>query len=384
MESLFQITKKNLDRGLRGFPVGYCRTSQVSPEKGISYKGYLVSELYNKKPEEVMFLLCNDELPNKNELKGFQQELMDHAEVSTSVIDVLKVLPRKGHPMKWLSSAITLLGMEYSTNNYQKDFLSIIAKLPVIVAAIFRLREGLPLLESNPKLGYVENFCHLLGNEQDDNFIRVMSIFYILHLDHGGGNLSTFTGKSIASGLEDIYGALDGAMNALAGPLHGKANQECLAFLKKIQSDLKDSSDRQELAEYLKKHFENGGKIFGFGHAVLKVEDPRATIQYELGQEILKDNSLFQLALNLREVAVEILKQNPKVSNPYPNVDAVSGILLESIGLVKSEYYTVLFGFSRCMGIAAQIVEDRTVANKGKGTPIVRPKFLYNGPALRS
>ncbi len=379
-ESLFNIRKEHLDRGLRGVPVGHCTTSAVSPEKGVSYRGYYVNQLQDKSPEEVMYLVYYGELPTSEQLKEFQVVLIEKSKVSSSVLDNLKHLPKKGQPMKWFSAGINLLGMEYSTGNYVEDNFNLIAKLPTIVATIFRLRENLPLIEPNTELGYIENFCHMLGSLNDEKFVRVMRLFYILHIDHGGGNLSTFVGKAVASGLEDLYGSLVGAMNALAGPLHGKANQECLSFLKMVQSKVSDVENKEELKKVLQDHFDNGGKIFGFGHAVLRVEDPRATIQYLLGQEILKDSPLFKLALNLREVGVEFLKQFPKISNPYPNVDAVSGVLLDSIGLKDDTYYTVLFGFSRCMGIAAQIVYERTMANNGKGTPIIRPKYLYSGP----
>ncbi|GIW23566.1 MAG: hypothetical protein KatS3mg068_2573 [Candidatus Sericytochromatia bacterium] len=158
------------------------------------------------------------------------------------------------------------------------------------------------------------------------------------------------------------------------------ANQECLRFLKEVLSEVNDPNDEKAVYENLEKRFAEGKKIYGFGHAVLRVEDPRATVQYELGEKICPDSPIFRMAVTMRKVGTEFLKKQPKVSNPYPNVDAVSGSLLTSVGLTDDNYYTVLFGLSRCVGISAQIVYERLEARNGKGTPIVRPKYLYSGP----
>ena len=178
-----------------------------------------------------------------------------------------------------------------------------------------------------------------------------------------------------------MYYSLVGAMAGLAGPLHGKANQESLNFLKKAMQNIKDVTDETEVEQYLEGIWSRKEKIFGFGHAVLRVEDPRATIQYDLGEKIASSFELFKLARTMRKVGSAFLKKQPKISNPYPNVDAVSGILLNCCGFKDETYYTMLFGMSRCIGIAAQILAERTIFRNGKGTPIVRPKFLYSGPA---
>jgi citrate synthase len=190
-------------------------------------------------------------------------------------------------------------------------------------------------------------------------------------MDHGGGNLSTFTGKAIASGHADVYAALTGAMCALYGPLHGRANQDCLNFVRQV-----GSPEPANVRAFIESALANKEKIYGFGHAVLRAEDPRATIQYELGQRICADDVLFKTALAMREQAVEALSKIEKISNPYPNVDAVSGTLLNANGLTDSNFYTVLFGLARCTGISAQIVDERVRLRGGKGVPIYRPKFM--------
>jgi citrate synthase len=222
-------------------------------------------------------------------------------------------------------------------------------------------------------LGLVENFVHMMGVPNGDNarLTEMLRVFYVLHLDHGGGNLSTFTGKAVASGLADTYSSLAAAMAGLSGPRHGRANQDCLNFVRKV-----GTSDPDEVEAFVRNRLASGGLIFGFGHAVLRAEDPRATVQYEVGKRICPDDPLFKTALAMRERAVKVLKENPKISNPYPNVDAVSGTLLNAVGLTDSDFYTVLFGLSRCSGISAQIIDERLVMRGGKGVPIYRCKFI--------
>jgi citrate synthase len=338
--------------------------------------------LSEKDPEAIIYLLWKRALPSPEQLAAFKKELLGHSRLSPEVLKQLQGLPKLGHPMKWLIHALNIMGMVSRTGDYTQDCLNVIAQLPEAVAAIFRIRSGWgPPLPSRPELGYMENFVHMLGAPSaGPELVHLMRVFSILHFDHGGGNLSTFVGKAVASGHEDMYGSLVGAMAALAGPLHGMANQECLRFLKKVALDVPDPSDEARLAEYVENLLNSGGVLYGFGHAVLRVEDPRATVQYALGEKIAADDSLFRLSAALRKVGSEALKKRPKVSDPYPNVDAVSGCLLNACGLTDESYYTVLFGMARCVGIAVQIVWERTEARGGKGTPIVRPKYVYTGP----
>ncbi len=379
---LFSITRDHLDTGLRGFPVGTCPISDVDTYKGLSYGGYLIADLADKQPEEVIYLLLNKSLPDAAQLSAFKQELIANSHLHPGVIEKLRLLPRTGHPMKWLMVALVLMGMYSGTGDYRKDCLAVIAQLPEAVAAIFRIRSGWgEPIASKPELGLIENFVHMLGAPAaGPELTRVLRVFHILHMDHGGGNLSTFVGKAIASGHEDLFGSLTGAMGALAGPLHGMANQECLRFLKAVSQDIQDPTNMAQVSEYVENLLNKGGVLYGFGHAVLRVEDPRATVQFALGEKLAANDRLFRLALTLRTVGSEALKKRGKVSDPHPNVDAVSGCLLNASGLTDENYYTVLFGLARCVGISAQIVWERTEARNGKGTAIVRPNYLYTGP----
>jgi citrate synthase len=197
-------------------------------------------------------------------------------------------------------------------------------------------------------------------------------------MDHGGGNLSTFTGKAVASGHASVYVSMSASMGALYGPLHGGANERCLDFVKQV-----GTSDEHEVEKYVRKLLAEGGKVFGFGHAVLRNEDPRARVQYRYCRKHFSDNPLVATALALREAVPPILLEIPKIQNPYPNVDAISGSLLSAAGLPQSEYYTVLFGWSRVVGIAAQIIDERLVLRDGKGVPIYRPRFIAEGQPER-
>jgi citrate synthase len=374
---LFEITEKHLDTGLRGFPVGRVRTSRVDPLEGVSYVGRSIAELSEMDPEAVIFLLLNKRLPDADELLAIKADLAARSAVDPQVLSILANLPKEGHPMEWFITGLNLLGMtgKSADNNYYEDALNAMARIPTVVAAVFRLRSGWgDLIAPNPELGLVENFVHMLGVPDGDNqaLTKLLRKFYILHMDHGGGNLSTFTGKAVASGLADIYASLSAAMCGLYGPRHGRANQDCLAFVREV-----GTSDKAELDKIIRDRLANKQLIFGFGHAVLRAEDPRATVQYALGQEICGDDPLFKTALAFREVAVNVLKENPKVSSPYLNVDAVSGTLLNASGLTDSDYYTVLFGLARCSGIVAQIVDERENFRGGKGVATYRCSYKF-------
>ncbi|MCO4769287.1 MAG: citrate (Si)-synthase [Deltaproteobacteria bacterium] len=371
---LFEITEKHLNTGLRAFPVGTCWTSKVDPMEGVSYVGRSVKDLAKLEPEAVVFLLHNKHLPSDEELAAFKADLASRATVDPAVINFLKGLPKQGHPMEWFLAGLNLLGMTGKTNDFQEDALNLLARTPEVIAAIFRIRSGWgEPIASQPELGLVENFVHMLGVPGGDTeaLTKLLRTFYILHMDHGGGNLSTFSGKAVASGLADIYASMGAAMAGLYGPRHGRANQDCLNFVKTV-----GSSDPADIERFIRDALANKRLIYGFGHAVLRAEDPRATIQYALGEEICPNDDLFRTAANMRTVAVKVLQENPKIANPYPNVDAVSGTLLNASGLTDSDYYTLLFGWSRVVGISAQIVDERLNFRGGKGVAIYRCKFI--------
>lgn len=379
-----ELTKEHLETGLRGVPVGFCTTSQVEADKGLFYVGQPVEAIADRDPEDVVYLLLYKRWPSAEERADFDQLIKDRQHIDPSVVFSLKVLPRRGHPMKWMVNALTVMGMVNPTKDYRRQALDLIAQIPVAVAAIIRIREGwgdpIPPRED---LGYMENFVHMLGipglsaaNAQ--KLIRLMRVFHIVHLDHGGGNLSTFVGKAVASGKADMYESMAGAMSALAGPLHGKANQECLDFIQECVARVGPNFDAAAVAQLIRQKLANKEVVYGFGHAVLRVEDPRARVLRTLGEELCPHDTNFRMVKLLAEVGPAILKENAKIADPHPNVDSASGSLLMACGLGNPDYYTVLFGLSRVVGIAAQIVYERCEARGGKGTPIIRPKYFYS------
>lgn len=377
---LFEIKAENLDTGLRGYPCGYCNTSTVDPHKGLYYVGQPIKDLATRSSEEVIYLLYHGKEATNEELSEFKKELADRGQCDPKTISYIERLPNEGHPMALFSAAILVAGMIEGKNNYKEDCLNLIAKIPQIAAAVINHHAGwgkgaLP----DTSLGYMENFTNMLNvpNKNVEQLTRTFKLFDVLHFDHGGGNLSAFVGKAIASGLEDMYGSISGAMCALAGPRHGRANQDSLEFIKSLLKDVGHDVKSDKLEAFLRKKLENKELIFGFGHAVLRVEDTRATVLYAAAQEMYPDHPYVKITKLLREVGPKILSENEKIADPYPNVDAISGTLLSAAGFEYPEYFTVLFGLSRTVGIAIQIVWERVYAREGKGLPIVRPKYIY-------
>jgi citrate synthase len=377
---LFEITKEQLETGMRGFPVGYCTTSTVDPVKGLFYVGIPVSQLTHEFPESVIYLLYYGKSGSKAEIETFKKNLEERAACPQELIDAIRAIPRKGHAMSMFSAALLICGMFEGKDNYKEDCLNLIAKAPEIAATVINHHAGWGKTKpSKPELGYMENFTQMLnvprGNvsELED----VFRLFNILHYDHGGGNLSAFVGKAVASGLEDMYGSIASAMCALAGPRHGRANQESLEFVQKVLNDLGQDPQPKEVELYIRKLLANNELIFGFGHAVLRVEDPRATVMYEVANKRYSTHPLIKIANLLRSEGPKVLGENPKIADPYPNVDAISGSLLTAAGFGYPQYFTVLFGLARVVGISIQIVYERCEARDGKGTPIVRPKYLF-------
>lgn len=379
-EVLFEITKDNLETGLRGYPCGYCTTSFVDPVKGVTYVGRPVDEIVHWGPEKIIHFLYTGKEGSEKEVNSFKQELAKRSTCSPEMLKYIRQLPRKGHPMKLLCAAVLIAGMYEGTNDYNEDCLNLIAKMPEIVATVINYHAGWgDTPPSKPEIGYMENFAQMLNvpNKNPHQLTEALKLFNILHYDHGGGNLSTFVGKATASGLEDMYGSIVSALAALAGPRHGKANQDCLEFVENMMKEIGTQITPENVEKFIRKKLDNNELVFGFGHAVLRVEDPRATVFYDYAQKNYHNQPLVQITALLRNVGPKVLKENPKISNPYPNVDAISGTVLSVAGFPYPEYFTILFSLSRIVGIAFQIVYERCQARDGKGTPIVRPKYIY-------
>ncbi len=379
-EVLFEITSDNLETGMRGYPVGYCITSSVDPEKGLFYAGYPVADMAHWKPEKVIYLIYYGQEGSAEKIEQFSNELRQRSFLDPKTAEAIRRLPRDGHPMKLFSCALLITQMFEGMDDYREDCLNIIAKIPEIAATVINHHAGWGgTRPSKPNMGYMENFAQMLNVPDADlgDLTEVMTLFNVLHYDHGGGNLSTFTGKAVASGLADMYASLAAAMDALSGPRHGRANQDCLQFVKEVLDSLGKDASAQDVEQLIRNRLGNHELVYGFGHAVLRVEDPRATVLYALAEQKFPDNPLVKIALHLRQQGSKVLSENPKISDPNPNVDAISGTVLSAAGFPYPEYFTVLFGLSRCVGIARQIVYERLEAREGKGLAIVRPKYYF-------
>ena len=381
-EPMFTVHSSHLNTGLRGVPVGTCRTSFVTPTEGVHYCGYPIAELAHFSPEDIVFLLFNKELPTPEQSAAFKADLSARGRVPDSVAAVFHTLPRDGHPMDWLSIGIHTLGMMETTGDWKEDALNLIARMPRMMGLMFRIREGRGenIPDDDLELNMVQRFVRTLEMDgvDDELMEKILATYLVLHMDHGGGNLSTFTGKAIASGHATVYASIAGAMNALSGPPHGRANQSCLEFVLRI-----GTSDPDEVEAFVRGELAAKRPVFGFGHAVLRAEDPRATVQFALGERLCPDDENFKIIRTLREVAPRVLSENKKISNPNANVDIASGALLHHVGFKDPTYYTTFFGWARVAGIGAQIIDERTVMRSGKGTPIYRPKYIAEQQELR-
>lgn len=377
---LFEITKDTLETGLRGVPVGYCVTSFVDPIKGLSYVGRPIAEMAHKEPIEIIYLLYYGEMGSKEQVAQFQKEINRRAHCKPETIEAIASLPTQGSPMDIFAAAILIAGMFERTGDYREDCLNVIAKLPQIAACVINTHAKWgPTPASQPEMGYMENFVHMLNmpGSKTKELIQVMRVFNVIHYDHDGGNLSTFVGKAVASGLEHMYGSLAAAITALAGPRHGRANQDCLEFVQSVLEEVGENAKPADVEKLIRDKLAHEQLVFGFGHAVLRVEDARATVCYNYCQKHFPNHPLVKIALLLRTEGSKVLKENPKIADPYPNIDAITGSLLTAAGFPYADYYTILFGLSRCVGIAIQIVYERLEARGGKGTPLIRPLYLY-------
>ncbi len=383
-----QVTIEQAYGGMRGVKGLVCDTSLVEPDTGLVIRGYPVKQLTKKLPEDVLWLLLTGSMPSEAEAKDLQVELRKRSKVPDYVWKVLNAMPLNSHPMAMFNTLVLVLEREsLFRKNYTKgmrkeqywestleDSLNIIAKLPALAAAVYRRRykKG-PRVKPNPRLDWAANYAWMLGiKDPTGEFANLMRLYMVLHSDHESGNVSAFTTHTVNSALSDIYYSLSAGLNGLAGPLHGLANQECLGW---ILDSLKQFGGKVPSADDLRKFAWdtlNSGKVIpGYGHAVLRITDPRYDAFLEFGKRVCSDDPIVQLVALVFDVVPPVLKEQGKAKDPWPNVDAASGSLLYHFGLKEFDYYTVLFGVSRALGVCAQAVLSRAL-----GMPLVRPKSV--------
>ncbi|WP_118951140.1 citrate (Si)-synthase, eukaryotic [Taibaiella helva] len=391
-----EITIAQVYQGMRGMTGLITETSLLDSNEGIRFRGYSIPELREKLPkaeggteplpEGLFHLMLLGELPTKEDVDHLSAVWARRSHVPNYVFDVIEALPVNTHPMTQFSIGVmalqreSIFAKEYAKGINKKDHwnfvyedtMNLIARLPRVAAYIYRrkYKDG-DHIQPNGMLDWAGNFAHMLGFE-DKGFWALMRLYMTIHADHEGGNVSAHTTHLVGSALSDPYLSFAAGLNGLAGPLHGLANQEVIRWIEEMQEALNTQSpSKEQIAEYIKKTLSEGKVVPGYGHAVLRKTDPRFTAQMEFGKTHCPDDPLVQTVWNVYEVAPAILESTGKIKNPWPNVDAHSGALLKHYGLVEEDFYTVLFGVSRALGVLASLCWDRAL-----GFPLERPKSV--------
>jgi citrate synthase len=389
-----EVTLAQIYQGMRGILGLITETSLLDAQDGIRFRGYSIPELIEKLPkaeggsqplpEGLFHLMLIGELPTKEDVENISSTWGRRSHVPNYVFDAIEALPINTHPMTQFSIGVMALQgeslfakaygeginkKEYWDYTYE-DTMNLIARLPRIAAYIYRRKyKNSEHIQPNGMLDWSANLAHMLGYE-DEGFRELMRLYLTIHADHEGGNVSAHTTHLVGSALSDPYLSFAAGMNGLAGPLHGLANQEVIRWIEDMYKDLNTNNPtKEQIAEYVKETLAEGKVVPGYGHAVLRKTDPRFTAQQEFAKIYCADDNMVQTVWNVYETVPPILESLGKVKNPWPNVDAHSGALLKHYGLVEEDFYTVLFGVSRALGVLASLCWDRV-----QGMPIERPK----------
>ena len=391
-----EVTLSQVYQGMRGITGLVSETSLLDSQEGIRFRGYSIPELQAKLPkapngseplpEGLFYLMLMGELPTEADVAEVTSLLQRRSHVPNHVFDAIDALPLHTHPMTMFVSGIMALQTEsnfakrYAEGMNKKDYwdaafddsLDLIARLPRIAAYIYRRKyKGNQHIHPNGLLDWAGNLAHMLGYE-DFSFMELMRLYMTIHADHEGGNVSAHTTHLVGSALSDPYLSLAAGMNGLAGPLHGLANQEVIKWIFEMRESLgSESPTKDQITEYVQQTLNSGKVVPGYGHAVLRKTDPRYTAQMEFGKKHMPNDPLVNTVWNIYDVVPPILQSLGKIKNPWPNVDAHSGALLVHYGFVEYEFYTVLFGVSRSLGVLSSLIWDRAL-----GFPIERPKSV--------
>ena len=391
-----EVTLKQAFGGARGVKMMIWETSELDPYEGIRFRGYSIPKLKEllpkgadgkePRPEGLFWLMLVGEIPTNEEVNWLTEQWLQRSNVPEHTFKVLDSLPLETHPMTQFTLAIASLQTEscfarrYSEglkkteywDPMYEDTLNLIAKLPRIAAYIYRrtYHNG-DHISPDITEDWAGNFAHMLGIENAD-FKSLMRLYLTIHADHEGGNASAHTTHLVGSTLSDAYYSLSAGMNALAGPLHGLANQEVIKWIFKMLDALGTTKPNEDqIAAYVNSTLAAGQVIPGYGHAVLRQPDPRFLAQKRFAEEYIKDDDIVNVVWKIFDVVPNILEGLGKVKNPWPNVDAHSGALLVHYGLKEYSFYTVLFGVSRALGVLSAQCWSRAL-----GMPLERPKSL--------
>ncbi|HNM35794.1 MAG TPA: citrate (Si)-synthase [Anaerolineales bacterium] len=391
-----KVTVGQIVGGMRDIKSLLTDVSFVDPAEGIRFRGMSIPEVLKALPKAkggkmplvggLFYLLLIGEVPTKEQALEVEAEWAKRANVPDYVFKMLKTMPKETHPMTLFSQAVLALQNEsvfaakyHSMKKDQyweaalEDSLDLTAKLPIIAAYIYRMKffgeTSKP--KYNPKQDYGLNFARMMKVSDKKGYADLARLYFILHSDHESGNVSAHTMHLVGSALSDPYLAFSAALNGLAGPLHGLANQECLGWLLSVKEKFGGVPSRDDLYKFSWDTLNSGQVIPGYGHAVLRVPDPRFTAQMEFAKKRFPDDELVRLADMVFDVVPAVLKEQGKAKNPAPNVDAISGTLQHYYGVREFDFYTVLFGVGRALGVTPNYVWMRAL-----GMPIERPKSL--------
>ncbi|MEO6038934.1 MAG: citrate (Si)-synthase [Saprospiraceae bacterium] len=390
------VTLDQVYGGMRDITSMLWEPSLLDAEEGIRFRGYSIPELREKLPrapngheplpEGLFWLMLVGEIPTSEQVKWLTENWVRRTNVPEHVFRAIDALPIETHPMTQLSVGIlamqntSVFAQRYNTGMNKSEYwdatyedtMNLVARLPRVAAYIFRrvYHHGEQVLP-DISLDWGGNFAHMLGFE-DEGFKEYMRLFLTIHADHEGGNGSAHTAHLVGSMLSDPYLSLSASMNALSGPLHGLANQEVVRWILKMVDTLGTSKpSREQIAEYVKSTLTSGRVIPGYGHAVLRKPDPRFVAQRQFAEANVHDSDLVDIVWKIFDVVPPILSSLGKVKNPWPNVDAHSGAILIYYGLKEYNYYTVIFGVSRALGVLAAQCWSRAL-----GLPLERPKSV--------
>ena len=400
-EKAIDINKLRGDTGCITYDDGFGNTGSclskitfIDGEVGIlRYRGYPIEQLAEKSNFiETSLLVMNGELPTPDQRSAFSALLTRHAPLRQDLMRFIESFPTGAHPMAILSATMNALGAYHphlASNNHQADLQHFdeaaaiaISKVRTIAACSYRASRGLPFNHPNPKLGYCENFLHMMFSEPYADFLptpevaSALNLFLLLHADHEQ-NCSTSTVRMVASAGANVFASVSAGVNALWGPLHGGANMAVIEMLKNIHADGDDGTRFIAAAKSGK-----GDRLMGFGHRVYKNYDPRAKIikasfYKALASLGIKDDPLLNIAMKLEECA---LSDDYFVQRKlYPNVDFYSGLIMRALGIPEN-MFTVMFALGRMPGWIAQW---REVAANSK-LKIYRPRQVYVGEPLRN
>jgi 2-methylcitrate synthase len=359
----------DIKKGLLGIIVDETEVSKVMPEiNSLTYRGYAAQDLCARcKFEEVAYLILNKELPNKKQLIQFEKEETKERVLSKNLINILKQIPKRSHPMDVARTAVSVMGLEdketrdSSPKANLRKAMRIFSKTPTALAAFYRLRKGKKIIPPKKSLTFSENFFHMcFGKVPDKEIVKAFDVSLILYAEHSF-NVSTFTARTITSSLSDIHGAITGAIASLKGPLHGGANEEVMHMMKKIKKP-------ENALKWINNALKNKDVVMGFGHRVYKSGDSRVPTMREYFKRvaIIKKDKTFEKIYDIIEKVMIERK------NIYPNVDYPTGPTYHLMGF-DTDFFTPIFVISRITGWSAHIMEQHA-ANK-----LIRPLASYKG-----